>query len=127
MRFNRVRRAANLCIIALLLLLFFVPERYLARTADTLTQKLVLAETAAEQNDIAAAQAALTDLHSYAERTVPPLKLFMTHDGVDALILAIAAAAPMEERSDILSAAAGIRAGVEQLREIECFSWKALF
>lgn len=127
MRFNRIRRAANLCIIALLLFLFLVPERYLAHTADTLTQKLDIAQAAAEQSNLPAAQAAFADLHAYAERTVPPLKLFMTHAGVDALLLATAAAVPMDDRADILSAAAGIRAGVEQLREIECFSFKALF
>jgi len=126
MRFNRFRRAANLVIIALLLFLFVVPEQYLSRTADTLTAKLDSAQSAAESGNIPAAQAVLSELKRHAERTLPPLKLFMNHEGVDALVLAIAAAAPMEDRSDILSAAAGIRAGIDQLREIECFSIKAL-
>lgn len=126
MRFNRIRRAANIIIIALLLFLFFVPELYLSRTADALTEQLTLAEQAAERDDIPAAQAALLELKTRSDHTVPPLKLFMDHTGVDALILAIAAAQPMEEREDILSATAGIRAGIEQLREIECFSFKTL-
>lgn len=126
MRFNRFRRAANLVIAALLLFLFFVPEQYLARTAEVLIEQLDTAEAAAQREDIAGAQASLAALQRYAEQAVPPFKLFMNHEGVDALILAIAAAAPMQEREDILSAAAGIRAGIEQLREIECFSLKAL-
>lgn len=126
MRFNRVRRAANIVIVALLLFLFFVPELYLSRTADALTEQLTLAEQAAERDDIPAAQTALLELKTRSDHAVPPLKLFMDHTGVDALILAIAAAQPMEEREDILSATAGIRAGIEQLREIECFSFKTL-
>lgn len=126
MRFNRVRRIANLGILVLLALLFFVPEHYLSRTADSMISLLDTAEEAARDGDLAHAQRVLSDLKTFSETKVPPLKLFMNHEGVDALLTAIAAAAPMEEREDILSAAAGIRAGVEQLRQIECFSWKAL-
>ena len=126
MRFNRIRRAANLIIIALLLFLFFVPEMYLSRTADALIEKLDAAEIAAKRGEIESARLRLAELQAVTERSVPPLKLFMNHEGVDALILSVAAAAPMHEQEDILSAAAGIRAGVEQLRQIECFSWRAM-
>ena len=126
MRFNRIRRAANLCMLALLLFLFLVPTQYLSRTADALTKQLDAAEAAALRGDTAAAREALRTLQTQAERTVPPLKLFMHHAGVDTLLLAVAAAAPMEDAADILSAAAGIRAGVEQLRETECFGWRAV-
>ena len=126
MRFNRVRRAANLIAAALLLFLFIVPSLYLARVTDTLLDLAAEAERAAQADDLPGAKAALLMLSEQADEAMPVCKLFMDHAAVDTLLVATESAWLMEEADDLLVAAAGIRAGVAQLRQVEIFSFSGL-
>ena len=126
MRFNRIRRTVNLIVAALLLFLFIVPGLYLSRTTDAMLRFVNAAEQAALSGDLPLAQRELSALSETTREKLPVCKLLLDHGAVDALLTAVEAAAPLSEREDLLVAAAGLRCGVEQLREIELFSLKTL-
>lgn len=126
MRFNRVRRVANIVVIALLIFLFIVPSLYLSRVTDQLLAAALEAECAAQADDLPAARAALEVLAEAAGARLPQCKLFMDHATVDALLAAAESARFVTEREDILVSAAAIRTGVAELRQIELFSFAAL-
>ena len=126
MRFNRVRRVANIVVIALLIFLFIVPSLYLSRVTDQLLAAALEAERAAQADDLPAARAALEALAEAAGARLPQCKLFMDHATVDALLAAAESARFVTELEDILVSAAAIRTGVAELRQIELFSFAAL-
>lgn len=126
MRFNRVRRVANIVVIALLIFLFIVPSLYLSRVTDQLLAAALEAERAAQADDLPAARAVLEALAEVAGARLPQCKLFMDHATVDALLAAAESARFVTEREDILVSAAAIRTGVAELRQIELFSFAAL-
>ncbi len=126
MRFNRVRRVANIVVIALLIFLFIVPSLYLSRVTDQLLAAALEAERAAQADDLPAARAALEALAEAAGARLPQCKLFMDHATVDALLAAAESARFVTEQEDILVSAAAIRTGVAELRQIELFSFAAL-
>ena len=126
MRFNRVRRVANIVVIALLIFLFIVPSLYLSRVTDQLLAAALEAERAAQADDLPAARAALEALAEAAGARLPQCKLFMDHATVDALLAAAESARFVTEQEDILVSAAAIRTCVAELRQIELFSFAAL-
>ena len=103
-----------------------MPGLYLSRTTDAMLRFVNAAEQAALSGDLPLAQRELSALSETTREKLPVCKLFLDHGAVDALLTAVEAAAPLSEREDLLVAAAGLRCGVEQLREIELFSLKTL-
>ena len=106
--FNRVKRIATCLTIALLLALFTLPSRYLTRFAGDMEVAFAAAERAA------------------ADGAARVLRLFISHDVVDEMALAVLLIDPAGQAEDLRAAITSARAAVEHLCAIELFAWETL-
>lgn len=124
--FNLVKRAA-VCLSALLLLaLFTLPGRYLTRFSAEMEAGFAAVEEAAAAGDTALARRAAESLHARAPEAARVLRLFISHDVVDEMALAVLLIDPAGQAEDLRAAITSARAAVEHLCAIELFAWETL-
>lgn len=124
--FNRVKRIATCLTIALLLALFTLPSRYLTRFAGDMEVAFAAAERAAADGDAAQLDRQTAFLHERAQRAARVLRLFISHDVVDEMALAVLLIDPAGQTEDLRAAITSARAAVEHLCAIELFAWETL-
>lgn len=118
--YNTVKRVITALFIVFLLFVFIVPHHYLNKSCDAF---LALIDEAAAADDPGEALEKLDAL--YRERSKILLG-FLTHEEVDALGVAIAAAVPVREEEALSSVLAELHESVEALRHVENLSWEAI-
>ena len=122
MPFNRVRGIAVTVSAVLMAFLFVVPPLYLTRVTDRLDAAVTRAEQGLAVGDDAGVQGAMNELCAIMEENSVTLEMFLNHNSVDALVLAVEAARPLNDPENLRAALAGIRAGMDVLKSIEIFS-----
>lgn len=124
--FNTVKRICT-CLIALCLIaLFTLPSLYLSRFADATIAAIDGAERAVAEGNADALRRQTALLHGRAEQSAGTLRLFLSHDVVDDMALAVALIDPAAEDETLRSTLSAARAAIEHLRSIELFQWDTL-
>lgn len=124
--YNTVKRICT-CLIALCLVaLFTFPSLYLSRFADEALAAIDAAAQAAEAGDAGTLAVQADRLQQRTEQAARTLRLFLSHDAVDEMALAVRLIDPASEAETLRGALRTARASVEHLRSIELFQWDAL-
>ena len=124
--YNTVKRICTCLIILGLLALFFFPSHYLGRFSQEALAAIDAAAEAAEAGDAAALQREAARLQQHTERAAVALRLFLSHDAVDEMALAMRLIDPAADAQTLRGTLRTARAAVEHLRSIEMFQWDAL-
>lgn len=116
--YKRVKRIATLALILILIVLFTVPRRYLARVTDDMLSLSAQAATSARANDGKTAQY-LAEMELLFDSAEPKLQLFMHHGAVDEVTAALGACQPLLPHADLLSALNVLNAALSHLAGLE--------
>ncbi len=120
-----IRRAANVVVAAILILLFVVPGNYLNDVCGQIVQiGDGVRQTIQNNGD---PEEALVQMEQVYVRNAPKLRMFLDHASVDALGVAIVACTPLTDHEAILSALNEVEAAVEHLKNIEALSTDSIF
>ena len=129
MGFVRFRTVCTVLMAALLLALFWLPQRMLLRASDAWTAQMDAAQDALQKGDTTGAQAVCSELLQSYQSREKQLERFLNHDAVDSVLTALQQAASLAAVQDISGALAALtdaRGGLAHLLCIERFTWNAL-
>ena len=124
--FNTVKRTATVVILILLLLLFTVPSMHLSRYTKDALAHIDAAKQASDAGDLTAVREHVAILQQQTDIEEPILKLFLHHDAVDDLAMAVALVDPEAETDMLTERLAAARGAVEHVESIEVFDWATL-
>lgn len=124
--FNMVKRISTCVIMLILLSLFIFPSLYLSRFAEDALAAIEAMEAAASDGNAHELRIQTDKLHERAEQAADGLRLFICHECVDDMLLAVSLVDPEAERDDLRSALIAARMNIEHLRGIELFEWDTL-
>ena len=124
--YNRVKRIGTCLIVLILLLLFTVPSGYLRRFSDEAYRLIDAAEAAAGRDDAEGVRISVASLQQRTAEAARVLRLFISHDAVDDMALAIAVIDPAADRAALKESLIAARLDIAHLSGIEVFSWDTL-
>ncbi len=124
--FNRVKRIGTCLIALILVLLFTLPSGYLSRFSDEAFRLIGEAEAAAGRGDAETARDSVASLQRRTEEAARVLRLFISHDAVDEMALAVAVIDPAADKAALKESLIAARLGIAHLSGIEVFSWDTL-
>ncbi len=129
MGFIRFRTVSTVLLCALLLALFWFPQRLVIRAAKDWNDQIEHAATALTTGDFSTAKAHCDALLASATEREPALERFLNHDTVDAVLAALKEAQVLTEVRDVPGALAALTAAkgaIAYAESIERFAWNDL-
>ena len=129
MGFIRFRRAVTVLLVALMLLLFWLPQHFLARAAAEWEDAIDRASDDLRAGETERAARECTALVERFGNQKDTLERFLNHDAVDAVLSDLWQAKTLADAADApgaLAALAAARGSAQHLVCIERFTWNAL-
>lgn len=129
MGFIRFRTVSTVLLCALLVALFWFPQKMVNQAAKDWTARIEQASIALKSGDFSTAKAQCDALLASATEREPALERFLNHDSVDAVLAALKEAKVLTEVHDVpgtLAALTAAKGAIAYMESIERFMWNDL-